>query len=90
MDGTMQKTNKSLLMNELELDAQSVDYLPDSNIESAIVIHLITIVQVINVKNLVTFSDLSQTLCELVEQPLRECNIIVVVPDRYDITNSIK
>ena len=90
LSGNMRKTAKSKLLEELEIDTNSVKAHPDYSNSSAYIIGFMAILQTAKKGKLATFSDLSDALSEQVLSAFKFGNIVSVVPDRYDIELSIK
>ena len=90
--GEMRKTNKSQLLKELVGETiESIQYLINEiKDNSATIIDFMAIVQSLNKSGLVTFEDLANRLESAVLSSLKESNTLALVPDRYDVVNSIK
>ena len=90
-NGDMRKTNKSVLLKELEIDESSLTTIPTECKEtSATIIDFMAVVQSFNKAGLVTFSDLAKRFEPAIFSGLKDSRTVVLVPDRYDVTFSIK
>ena len=92
MDGTIRKTVKSALLKELELDCASLTSLPNTCMpeNSVFIIDLLGLLQKLKKGKMVTFGDLSDYLIKKITDKFEHVNVVHVVPDRYDISLSIK
>ena len=89
--GEMRKTNKSQLLKELENECCSKEFLPDHLKQTcATIVDFMALVQSINKAGLQTFDHLSERLQFAVLSKHRESDVCVLVPDCYDIEDSIK
>ena len=89
--GEMRKTNKSQLLKELENMTTSTETLVNENKEkSATIIDFMALVQSLNKSGLQTFDQLTARLESSILSNRKESNILVLVPDRYDLQDSIK
>ena len=91
LNGDMLKTNKSVLLHELEIDNASTETLPnDSKEDTGVIIDLMALVQSSSANNVLTFEDLSVTFVSHIIDSFKLANIVALVPDRYDLKHSIK
>ena len=89
--GEMRKTNKSQLMKELESLSTSKETLhTEIKDKSVTVVDFMVLVQSLNKSGLQTFEQLATRLQFSVLSNFKESNVIVLVPDRYDVEDSIK
>ena len=87
----MRKTNKSQLMKELESLSTSKETLhTEIKDKSATVVDFMALVQSLNKSGLQTFEQLVTRLQFSVLSSFKESNVTVLVPDRYDVEDSIK
>lgn len=90
MDGTMRKTVKCNLLKELELESVSVQSISDSVTTSCSAIDFMVLVQSISNSSLKTFGDLATYIENLILACFKDSSSLIVVPDRYDVDQSIK
>ena len=87
--GEMRKTCKSKLLQELEVNEKIVA-LEISAHNTCVIIDLLGTVQRVSTINCVNFGDICIKLYNNVKQYLDVADILILVPDRYDVQNSIK
>jgi len=85
----MRKTNKSDFVKELEKYVYSSTEISYSD-TSSVFIDLMTTIHMHSTSKSVTFDDLATNIESSVLSNFKEGGVLVVVPDRYDILNSIK
>lgn len=91
MDGSLRKTNKSSLLKELDIDKNAQSMLPGGNSDqTAYIIDLLAIIQMIFKGNMKTSGELSEAIAAPVMAKFRFASQVHVVPDRYDVEDSIK
>ena len=89
--GEMRKTVKSQLLKELESMSSPTENIDGGMLSSsASVIDFMAMLQSLNKSDLETFDDLFYRIQNVVLAVLKESRIIAIVPDRYDIRDSIK
>ena len=87
----MRKTSKSKLLQELEMDAETISELPDGEVsKSCFIVDLMGVVQSINKSSSKTFGELCTQLVLSISQYFHYAEVLVITPDRYDIQHSIK
>ena len=85
----LNRAKRHKLLHELEIEVHSLPMIGyDSN--SVAILDFLTIVQYTIQKNTETFGQLLQSLKSSVIPSFQENNTIALVPDRYDIEQSIK
>jgi hypothetical protein len=89
LDGSMIKTSKSMLLKELEIDGKSTMTLPKATHNSAYIIDLLAVVQMLSKGTLATFGDLSDAIGGQILQKYQYANEVHIVPDWYDRKLSI-
>ena len=87
--GEMRKTCKSKLLQELEINEKIV-VLEILAHNTCVIIDLLGTVQRVSTINCVNFGDICIKLYNNVKQYLHVADILILVPDRYDVQNSIK
>ena len=91
MNGDMRKSQKSVLLKELEIDSETIVERPAfAKNKTCEIVDLMGLVHLIRKDDCKTFNDVCNKLAEPLEKILTHCNMLVVVPDRYDIQHSIK
>ena len=88
-NGTMRKTDKSKLLHELEMKESSMSELPPSS-HSATVVDFMALIQIGTSLKPKSFDQLKKFLESSISSAYRESSKVALVPDRYDITLSIK
>ena len=89
-NGNMNKTVKSKLMQELEVDSSVNDTSTTGNKSSCFIIDLMALVQNAVTQNSILFGDLAEGLSQTVTNAFRYANTVVICPDRFDVQESIK
>ena len=89
-NGNMNKTAKSKLMQELEVDFSVNDISTTGKESSCFIIDLMALVQSAVTQNSILFGDLAVCLSQAVTNAFRYANTVVICPDRYDVEESIK
>ena len=84
-NGNMNKTAKSKLMQELEVDSSVNDVSTKGNESSCFIIDLMALVQSAVTQNSILFGDLAVCLSQTVTNAFRYANTVVICPDRYDV-----
>ena len=87
---TLRKPNKAALLHELEIENQGLPMIPDSSRKTVTVPDIMALVQSITKGKKTTFGQLADSLCDMVLSPFAYSACVHVVPDRYDISDSIK
>ena len=90
LNGDMRKTNKSVLLHELEIDKSITTVTTGRKQNTGFIIDLMAFVQSMTTKDVVTFDDFSNSLCSVIKQSFNLADFVAVVPDRYDFPYSIK
>ena len=86
----MNKTAKSELMQELEVDFSVNDISTTGKESSCFIIDLMALVQSAATQISILFGDLVVCLSQIVTNAFRYANTVVMCPDRYDVQESIK
>ena len=86
LDGSLRKPNKTVLLHELEIERETVTELQQFQGHTATILDLIALVQSLTKGKITTFSD---DLITVVLNAFSYWNLIHVVPDRYDIEDSL-
>ena len=89
-NGNMNKTTKSKLMQELEVDSSVNDISTTGNDSSCFIIDLMGLVQSAVTQNSILFGDLAVCLSQTVTNAFRYANTVVICPDRHYFQESIK
>ena len=91
-DGSMRKAVKCRLLNELETFVTPINQLPNIAENEIWIIDGMALIQMMSVKGLKTFGDLSDTILKMVMKPFQNfnCQRVDVTFDRYDVIDSIK
>ena len=89
-NGNMNKTAKSELMQELEVDFSVNDISTTGKESSCFIIDLMALVQSAATQISILFGDLAVCLSQIVTNAFRYANTVVMCPDRYDVEESIK
>lgn len=88
--GEMRKTNKSELLHELESSVESSSQIDGKAIQSASVIDFMAILQSTSWIGTTTFKEMVSKLEKVITSSFHYSSYIAVVPDRYNVSNSIK
>lgn len=91
--GEMRKTDKSQALHELENETKAEEHIlndEEARSNTATVIDFMAMIQCVKKTDLETFDDLFERIEEEVLSVLSKNKVIAVVPDRYDIKDSIK
>ena len=88
--GEMRKTNKSQLLQELQIEEEPITQLDRGKETSASIIDFMALVQSMNKHDIVTFGELADRFKSSIFSNFRESDYIAVVPDRYNVELSIK
>lgn len=92
-DGSLRKTNKSVLLKVLEEQVQVLPRLPiEEDQSTAYILDGMAVVQMLNSKGSTTFGELAKKYFDVISAQLgkKGCSRIDVVFDRYDKQESIK
>ena len=89
-NGNMNKTAKSKLMQEFEVDSSVNDISTTGNESSYFITDLMALVQIAVTQNSILFEDIAVCLSKTVSNAFRYANTVVICPDRYDVQESIK
>ena len=91
-DGSMKKAIKSRLFNELETSVTPINQLFKIAENEIWIIDGVALIQLMSVKGLKTFGDLSDAILKMVIKPFQNssCQRVDVTFDRYDVIDSIK
>ena len=91
-DGSMRKAVKSRLLNELETFVTPINQLPKIAGNEIWIIDGMALIQMMSVKGLKTFGDLSDAILKMVMKAFQNssCQRVDVTFDRYDAIDSIK
>ena len=93
MDGFLRKPTKSTLLKELEMDSLAKSTLPaDSLHETAYIVYLLAIIQMLLKGKMKTFGKLSNTIAgtTCIIAKFQFTSQVHIVLDRYDVEDSIK
>ena len=89
--GEMRKTNKCQLLKELEETSISYQYLSKiTPLNSVSIIDFMALVQSLRNTQFETFGEIAKSLALTIFLNFQESNIVAVIPDRYNIKDSIK
>ena len=87
----MRKTAESKLLQELVFDTDSTSIIHTVPSETSYIIDLMVIAHKASSHNAKTFEDLANNLSEQhIDEAYKYADHVIIVPDRYDIINSIK
>ena len=89
----MRKTQKSTLLKELQMDGTLTDTLLPSAlvlIHTCFIVDLMALVQTIKKGSSTTFGDIAANLFNRIKVWYEYADTLVIAPDRYDLTDSIK
>ena len=90
LDGSLWKPKKTvLLIYELEIERETVKELQQFQCQTATILDLMALVQSLTKGKKTTFSHLFDDLITVVLNAFSYWNLIHVVPDRYDIEDSL-
>ena len=89
-NGNMNKTAKSKLIQEFEVDSSFNDISTTRNESSCFILDLMALVQSAVTQNSILFGDLAVCLSQTVTNASRYAKTVVIFPDRYDVQESIK
>ena len=91
MDGSLRKPTKSTLLKELEMDSLAKSTLPAYSVQqTAYIVDLLAIIQMLSKGNMKTFGELSGTIAGTIIAKFQFANQVHIVPDRYDVKDLIK
>ena len=91
MDGSLRKPTKSTLLKELEMDSLSESTLPAYSLhQTAYIVGLLAIIQMLSKGKMKTFGELSDTIAGTIIAKFQFASQVHIVPDRYDVEDSIK
>ena len=90
LDGSLRKPNKAVLLHELEVKRETVIEFQQFQGQTATILDLMALVQSLTKGKKTTFGHLSDALITVVLSAFNYGNLIHVVPDQYDIDDSIK
>ena len=89
MDGSLRKPTKSTLLKELEMDSLVKSTCPAYSVQqTAYIVDLLAIIQMLSKGNMKTFGELSGTIAGTIIAKFQFASQVHIVPDRYD--DSIK
>ena len=89
--GEMRKTNKSQLLKEIKETSVNYQYLSEiTPMNSVSLIDFMALVQTLRSTRFETFGEIAKSLALSILSNFQESNIVAVIPDRYDIKDSIK
>ena len=87
----MRKTDKSQLLEELQETSMNCQYLPEiTPLNSLSINDFMAFAQSLRNDRFETFGEIEKSLALTIFLSFQESNIIAVIPDRYDIKDSIK
>ena len=89
-NGSMNKTAKSKLMQELEVDTSVNDISTARTESSCFVTDLMALVQSTVTQNSILFGNLPMCSSQTVTNAFRSAKTVVIYPDQYDVQESIK
>ena len=93
-DGTLRKTNKSVLLAELEKEAEVHARLPTPAmpLSTVYIVDCMATIQMVKSGGAATFGELANKYWEILTAPLNQvdCNRVDIIFDRYDRQESIK
>ena len=89
LDGSLRKPNKTVLLHELEIKRETVTELQQFQSQTATILDLMALAQSLTTGKKTTFSQLFHDLITVVLNAFSYWNLIYVVPDRYDIEDSL-
>ena len=90
LNGTLWKPDNAALLHELEVENQGFPMIPDSSRKMFIVLDIMALVQSITKGKKTMCGQLADSLCDMVLSPVAYSACLHVVPDRYDISDSIE
>ena len=89
-NGAMRHTAKSNLLNEIEIKRYSLPFLMGNPDLGATATDFMAILQSIDYIKFEKFSNVADEISKKILSSFLECEVLVVVPDRYDFEFSIK
>ena len=89
LDGSLWKPKDTVLLYELEIERETVTELQQFQGQTATILDLIALVQSLTKGKRTTFSHLFDDLITVVLNAFSYWNLTHVVPDRYDIEDSL-
>ena len=91
MDGSLRKPTKSTLLKELEMDSLVKSTCPAYSVQqTAYIVDLLAIIQMLSKGNMKTFGELSGTIAGTIIAKFQFASQVHIVPDRYDVKDLIK
>ena len=91
MDGSLRKPTKISLLKELEMDSLAKSTLPAYSLhQTAYVVDLLAIIQMLSKGKMKTFEELSDTIAGTIMANFKFASQVHIAPDRCDVEDSTK